>query len=102
MLIFSMTLQISRTGALIYTAKKMKFSIKDFFSKYDQIRSFLVKFTEQILNGKLRFLGSDMRNIQVCFVTRCSDFLRHIDSIDSYYEETQPLRKLRRLATKYH
>ena len=24
-----------------YTAQKMKFSIKDFFSKYDQIRSFL-------------------------------------------------------------
>ena len=30
----------------------MKFSIKDFFSKYDQIRSFLT-FTEEILNGKL-------------------------------------------------
>ena len=25
----------------IYTAQKIKFSIKDFFSKYDQIRSFL-------------------------------------------------------------
>ena len=25
----------------IFTAQKMKFSIKDFFSKYDQIRSFL-------------------------------------------------------------
>ena len=33
--------------------KKMKFSIKDFFSKCDQIRSFL--FTEEILNGKLQF-----------------------------------------------
>ena len=29
--------------ALIYTAQKMKFSIKDFFSKYDQIRSHLLK-----------------------------------------------------------
>ena len=25
-----------------YTAQKMKFSIKDFFSKYDQIRSFFI------------------------------------------------------------
>ena len=33
------------------TAQKMKFSIKDFFSKCDQI-------TEEILNGKLQFLCS--------------------------------------------
>ena len=33
------------------TAQKMKFSIKDFFSKCDQIRSFL--------NGKLHFLCSE-------------------------------------------
>ena len=39
--------------------KKMKFSIKDFFSKCDQIRSFLrifFTFTEETLNGKLQFL----------------------------------------------
>ena len=30
----------------------MKYSIKDFFSKCDQIRSFLITFTEEILNGK--------------------------------------------------
>ena len=36
----------------------MKFSIKDFFSKGDQIRSFLATFTEEILNGKLNFLCS--------------------------------------------
>ena len=35
-------------------AQKMKFSIKDFFSKCDQIRDF-VTFTEEILNGKLHF-----------------------------------------------
>ena len=38
------------------TAQKMKFFIKDFFSKYDQIRYFLrifVIFAEEILNGKL-------------------------------------------------
>ena len=37
----------------------MNFSIKDLFSKCDQIRSFppadLVTFTEEILNGKLHF-----------------------------------------------
>ena len=36
-----------------------KFSTKDFFSKYDQIRrkgiADLVTFTEEILNGKLHF-----------------------------------------------
>ena len=48
-----------------YTAKKMKFSIKDFFTKCDQIRSFLrfpaglVTFTEEILNGKIDILCSD-------------------------------------------
>ena len=42
-------------------AQKMKFSIRDFFSKCDQIRSFfpdLVTFTEEILNGKLHFSWS--------------------------------------------
>ena len=37
----------------IGTAQKMKFFIKDFFSKCDQITS-----TEKILNGKLNFLCS--------------------------------------------
>ena len=37
--------------------KKMKFSIKDVFSK--QFPGDLVKFTEEILNGKLHFLCSD-------------------------------------------
>ena len=37
-----------------YTAQKMKFSIKDFFSKCDQAD--LVTFTEEILDGKLHFL----------------------------------------------
>ena len=36
----------------------MKFSINDFFSKCDQIRSFLATFTEEILNRKLHFLRS--------------------------------------------
>ena len=42
------------------TEQKLKFSIKYFFSRYDQIRNFcdLVTFTEEILNGKLHFLYS--------------------------------------------
>ena len=42
------------------TALKMKFSVKDFFSKCDQIflTVDLVKFTEKILNRKLHFLCS--------------------------------------------
>ena len=42
-------------NVVYYTAQKMKFSIKDFFSKCDQIRR---KLTEEILNGKLHFLCS--------------------------------------------
>ena len=34
-------LQSAKSKTSIYTAQKMKFSIKDFFSKYDQIHSFL-------------------------------------------------------------
>ena len=36
----------------------------DFFSKYNQIRNFpagLVTFTEEIRNGKLHFLSSEMK-----------------------------------------
>ena len=41
-------------------AQKLKFSMKDFFSKCDKIRNAadLVTFTEEILNGKLHFLCS--------------------------------------------
>ena len=42
----------------------MKFSIKDFFSKCDQIppqkTADLVTFTAEILNGKLHFLCSEI------------------------------------------
>ena len=41
-----------------FTAQKMKFSIKGFFSNCDQIRRFsvdLVAFTEETLNGKRHF-----------------------------------------------
>ena len=56
-----MKLQINAPIAI--TAQKVKFSIKDFFSKYEQIRrkqfsADLVTFTEEILNGKRHFLCS--------------------------------------------
>ena len=43
------------------TAQKMRFSIKDFLSRCDQIRKKLdlVAFAESILNEKLHFLCSD-------------------------------------------
>ena len=46
---------ISQNVVYYTAAQKMKFSIKDFFSKCDQIRR---KLTEEILNGKLHFLCS--------------------------------------------
>ena len=55
------TKEVFRALSTIYhgnsTAQKMKFSIKDFFSKRDQIRrkQDLVAFTEKILNVKLHF-----------------------------------------------
>ena len=44
----------------VFTAQKMKFSVKDFFTKCDQIfrNGDLIIFTEEILNGKLHFLCS--------------------------------------------
>ena len=47
-----------------FTAQKMKFSIKDFFGKCDQIRADLVTFTQEILYGKLHFLRSDYHVIK--------------------------------------
>ena len=38
-----------------FNAQKLRFSIKDFFSKRDQIR---IIFTEETFNGKLHFLCS--------------------------------------------
>ena len=46
---------------ILHTTKKKTFSIKDFFSKCDQIQfsADLVTFTEKILNKKLYFLSSN-------------------------------------------
>ena len=58
-LMFQFIVFIKLQRGVAYTAQKMKFSIKDFFSKCDQIRrKLLVTFTEEILNGKLHFLCS--------------------------------------------
>ena len=62
------------------TPQKMKFSIKDFFSKCNQIRRFsadLVTFTEEILNGRLHFL---------CSVEGCSQ-VSQIRSKNRSYKE---------------
>ena len=62
--------------------KKMKFSIKDFFSKCGQIRrkhllnlEHFITFTEEILNGKLNFLCSNSWSLysvriweEVCYI----------------------------------
>ena len=63
----------------------MKFSIKDFFSKCNQSRNLdadLVTFTGEILNGKLRFLCSEIINTQekvlkeiLKFIQICNKFL---------------------------
>ena len=58
------------SSRIVYNAQKMKFSMKDFFSKCDQIRSAdLVTFTEEILHGKLHFLCSvnfESRQLMIC------------------------------------
>ena len=51
--------------------KKMKFSIKDFFSK--QFSADLIKFSEETLNGKLHFFWSD--NILVLKVPQSNFYL---------------------------
>ena len=58
-----MTFSENRYQSISYTAQKMKFSIKDFFSKCDQIPADLVTFTEEILNGKLHFLCDDYTRV---------------------------------------
>ena len=52
-----MPLLVSLTFLL--TAHKIKFSIKTFFPKCDHFPADLVTFTEEILNEKLHFLGSE-------------------------------------------
>ena len=49
------------------TAQKIKFSIKDFFSKYDQIRTKLRLWShllKKILNGKLNLYMDNVRKFE--------------------------------------
>ena len=53
------------------TAQKMKFSIKDFFSKCDQFLADLITFTEEILNGNPHFCavnGPENLRIWIIFI----------------------------------
>ena len=57
-----------RTLHTIFAAQKIKFSIKDFFSKCDQIRIFpadLFIFTEEFHYRKLHFLCSDWNFVEI-------------------------------------
>ena len=62
-----------------FTAQKMKFSIKDFFSKCDQFPADLITFTEETLNGKLNFLCSEYLN-HVAFILMKFDLIFHFRS----------------------
>ena len=56
-------------GNVRNTAQKMKFPIKDFFSKCDQKTADLVTFTEEILNGKLHFFYSGKSSLHIIALT---------------------------------
>ena len=59
---------------LNHCTKKMKFSIKDFFSKCDQIRRNCgFKTAEEILNGKLHFLCGKFSFICAHEILKVSD-----------------------------
>ena len=63
---------------LIFSTQKMKFSIKDFFSKCDQIRRKLriwSNLLKKILNGKLHFLSSVFRHMATPEATRIYQFI---------------------------
>ena len=56
----------------VFTAQKMKFSVKDFFSKYDQIRIFLPiwsRLQKKSLMGNFIFLRSDQSPLTMSSIT---------------------------------
>ena len=66
----------------------MRFSIKDFFSKYDQIRRKLPKetadldtFTEEIFNGKLHFCTVIQYDNRIRWKLECSAFESESDRL---------------------
>ena len=60
----------------LLTAQKMKFPIKDFFSKWPntQFPADLVTFTEEILNGKLHFFCAVLHCWPVSFFSKSDSF----------------------------
>ena len=85
-------------------AQKMKFSIKDFFSKCDQIcktTADLVTFTEEILNGKFHFLCSKSEPIGGLIIaeyfyqfTRLHpSFVSELTLLDKIYTSKKPASK---------
>ena len=64
-------IHLTKRWALTITAQKMKFSIKDFFSKFDQIRflAHLVTFIEEIL--KENFIFCAVYNDHISFSIIC-------------------------------
>ena len=72
------------------TAEKLEFSIKDFFSKCDQICMDSVTFTEEILNGKLRFFcsGSVIKFVSKRFDMIIATFLFKLSFSQSFFRVT--------------
>ena len=54
----ALTFTVAPSLQSAFTAQKMKFSIKDFFSKWFGFPAELVRFIEEIRNGKLQLLWS--------------------------------------------
>ena len=75
-------------GSVNFTAQKMMFSIKDFFNKCDQIRSFL-RIWSHLLKKSL------MENFIFCavfiaFVVPKFAKVWHIDSIENVVKQNKP------------
>ena len=60
LILATMVLSFKLPSCDVYYCKEIKLSIKDFFSKCEQIRKIadFVAFNEEFLNGKLHFLCS--------------------------------------------
>ena len=75
-------------GSVNFTAQKMMFSIKDFFNKCDQIRSFL-RIWSHLLKKSL------MENFIFCavfiaFVVPKFAMVWHIDSVENVVKQNKP------------
>ena len=84
----------------------MKFSIKEFFSKQDQIRRKLLRneeITEEILNGKLHFLcGVFDReiNTSLCIMTKNINSIKPAHCVKSVHIRSFFWSKYRKIRTR--